>query len=370
MPVGWAIGAAAVGSVASAAIGADAAKDAARTQRAGATDASAVQREMFNTVNRQQQPFIQSGYGANAELSRLLGITPQSASGGAPGTGASRVGDLVSSRGGVPAVNQELYASDPGYREAWDKTLEWEKANRPGWKGQETYWARATNEDWNRLNEMMSRNLADYDARAGGAGTAQPGNASGWRPTGSGGVEPDTRIGFGPGGPDPGGGATGGMPPGTGGTGLPSGYLSQTFGPQQFAAGMDPGYQWRLQQGAQGVMNTASAGSGSLSGPALKALMEYNQGAASQEFGSAFDRFQTQQGNIFQRLSSVAGMGQSAAAGVGQQGVATAGNIGANIVGAANAGAAGQIGAANAYGGALSDLGALAWMYGKGPPGG
>ncbi len=127
---------------------------------------------------------------------------------------------------------------------------------------------------------------------------------------------------------------------------------------------MDPGYQWRLQQGAQGVMNTAAAGSGSLSGPALKALMEYNQGAASQEYSAAFNRFNTQQGNIFQRLTSMAQTGQNAAAGVGTNAIATGGNIGANIVGGANAAAAGQVGAANAWGGALSDLGSYgAWAY-------
>ena len=351
----WGFVAAGAATVGAAALGADAAKDAARTQRAGAGEASAVQREMFNTVNRQQQPFISSGYGANAELSRLLGITPQNAQGGAPGAGTSRIGDLIENRGGIPAVNQELYSSDPGYRAAWDATLAQERAS-PLWRNQgaSTYYARATDADWARMNEEITRHLSNYDSSNAGA---PGGGGEVWRPTASGGVE--RGIGGGP--------STGGMPPGTGGTGLPSGYLTQTFGPQQFLAGMDPGYQWRLQQGAQGVMNTAAAGSGSLSGPALKALMEYNQGAASGEYGAAFDRFQTQQGNIFQRLSSIAQVGQNAAAGVGAQGVATAGNIGSNIVGAANAGAAGQIGAANAVGGALSDLGGLAYLYATRP---
>jgi hypothetical protein len=329
MPVGWVAGAMALGSVASGVMGADAAKDAARTQGDSARYATDVQREMFDISREGQQPFMQSGYGANAELSRLMGIAPQTATGSAPGP--QRRGDLVANRGGVPAMNQELYASDPGYREAWDKTLAWEKENRPGWKGQETYWARATNEDWNRLNEMMSRNLAEYDA----ANTPAPGEA-------------------------------GSTLPASGGTGLPTGYLTQTFGPDQFKAGMDPGYQWRAQQGAQGVMNTAAAGSGSLSGPALKALMEYNQGAASQEYGAGFDRFQTQQGNIFQRLTSMAGMGQNAAAGVGNNAMTTGSNIGGNIIGAGNAAAAGQIGAANAWGGALSDLGSIGAWYGMG----
>ena len=335
MPVGWVAGAVALGGVAQGVMGADAAKDAARTQGDSARYATDVQREMFDISRQGQEPFMQSGYGANAELSRLMGIAPQTATGGAPGT--QRRGDLVMSQGGVPMVNAELYASDPGYREAWDKTLAWEKENRPGWNGQETYSMRATNEDWSRLNEMMARNLADYDA-------ANP--------------------------PATGPGSPGGALPTEGGTGLPTGYLSQTFGPEQFKAGMDPGYQWRAQQGAQGVMNTAAAGSGALSGPALKALMEYNQGAASQEYGSAFARFQTQQGNIFQRLTSMAGMGQNAAAGVGNNAMTTGGNIGSNIIGAGNAAAAGQVGAANAWGGALNTLsGAGSWYaMNRNPP--
>lgn len=327
MPVGWVAGAAVVGSLASGAMGADAAEDAADTQAGASRYATDVQREMFDISREGQRPFMESGYGANAELSRLMGITPQTAGGGAPGT--QRSGELVMSQGGVPMVNAELYASDPGYREAWDKTLAWEKENRPGWRGQETYWARATNEDWARLNEMMARNLAEYDE-------ANP----------------------------PAAGASGTGLPTEGGTGLPTGYLSQTFGPEQFRAGMDPGYQWRLQQGNQGVMNTAAVSGSSLSGPALKALLEYNQGAASQEYGSAFDRFQTQQGNIFQRLTSMTGLGQNAAAGVGNNAMTTGGQIGSNIIGAGNAAAAGQIGAANAWGNTLSNLGSIGAWYG------
>ncbi len=161
-------------------------------------------------------------------------------------------------------------------------------------------------------------------------------------------------------------GAPGGYRPDN--TGLDTGYLTQQFGPEQFLQNVDPGYQFRMQQGAQGILNGAAGRTGALSGPALKALLDYNQGAASQEYGSAFDRFQTQQGNIFQRLLSLTNLGQNAAAGVGQQGVATGQSIGGNIIGAGNAAAAGQVGAANAYGGALGDAGSLALLQKLGKP--
>lgn len=327
MPVGWAAAAAAVGTVAAGAMSADAARDAARTQRQGADAASQVQREMFDISRMQQQPFMQTGYAANDVLSRLMGLQPT----------AGR------------QLPSNMAAGATGWQSSWDR-------NNGRLVG-DTYLPPDV--------ELVDKGKGWYDVNQGGqrVGYLRPGGANGRFVNDTGWQMPQ------PGATQSGESLTGAaIDPETGyaadNTGLPTGFLTQLFGPEQFKAGMDPGYQWRLQQGAQGVMNTAAAGSGALSGPALKALMEYNQGAASQEYGAAFNRFQTQQGNIFQRLTSMASMGQNAAAGVGNQAVSTGGNIGANIVGAANAGAAGQIGAANAYGGALSDLGSIAAWYG------
>lgn len=327
MPVGWVAGAALIGS----AVQADAAGDAADTQRAGAREASGVSREMFDISNRQQQPFMQSGYGANSELSRLLGIAPQTATGEVAGmpTAADQWGKGT----GVAMGNAWL---PPGA----------EAVSTDGGKGK-------------YYDVMLNGQRLGGLVPGGPSGRFVPGEAHIPTPR----EMFQSQQGAGGGGNAAGGGpGAGGM---TGGTGLPTGYLTQTFGPEQFRAGMDPGYQWRQQQGAQTVMNSAAAGSGALSGPALRALMEAGQGAASQEYGSAFDRFQTQQGNIFQRLSSIAALGQNAAAGVGNQAVATGGQIGANIVGAANAGAAGQIGQANAYSSGLSDVAAMYYLGGK-----
>lgn len=279
---------------------------------------------MFDVSNTQQQPFMQAGYGANAELSRLLGITPQSATGGAAGVKDSwdeSNGRLV---GNTYLPNDvELRSTDGGKGRYFDVYRNGEALGqlRPG-----------------GTNGIFSHT---------GAAIPTPGDLA-------------TPVG--------GSAGTGKDAATTGGTGLATGYLSQTFGPDQFKAGVDPGYQFRQQQGNQGVMNAAASTSGSLSGPALKALMDYNQASASQEYGAAFDRFQTQQGNIFQRLSSLADRGQASAAGVGNQAVATGGNIGANIIGAGNASAAGTIGSANAIGGALSDIGAWAYIDKNKPP--
>lgn len=306
-------------------MGADAAKDAARTQGNASREASQVQREMFDISRQQQSPYMQTGYSANDTLSRLMGI--------APTAGRQLPGNMA--------------AGATGWQSSWDK-------NNGRLVG-DTYLPSDA--------ELVDKGGGWYEVNHGGkrVGTLRPGGPNGQ-------FVNDTNWQM----PQPGATQSGESLSGAGigpdgyaadNTGLPTGYLTQTFGRDQFMAGMDPGYQWRAQQGAQGVMNTAAAGSGSLSGPALKALMEYNQGAASQEYGSAFDRFQTQQGNIFQRLTSMAGMGQNAAAGVGNSAIATGQSIGGNIVGAGNAAAAGQIGAANAWGGALSDLGSAGSWY-------
>ena len=333
MPVGWVAGAALVGG----AIQADAAGDAADAQRQGARDASAVSREMFDISRRGQMPFMESGYGANAELSRLLGIAPQTAGGEAAGTPTQA--EQWNANTGVRMGNTYLppgataVSTDGGRGKYYDVMLNGERVGGlvPGGPSGRfiSSGAKIPTPRESFLSEQTS--------------SGSPGNTIDMV------RQPDGSY------------AAGG---GTGGTGLPTGYLTQTFGPEQFRAGIDPGYQWRQQQGAQNVMNTAAAGSGALSGPALRALMEAGQGMASQEFGSAFDRFQTQQGNIFQRLSSLAALGQNAAAGVGNQAVATGSTIGGNITGAANAEAAGRIGQANAIGGGLSDAASAYYLYG------
>lgn len=63
----------------------------------------------------------------------------------------------------------------------------------------------------------------------------------------------------------------------------------------------DPGYQWRLEQGNKAIERNAAARGNLYSGKYLKDMTRFNQGEASQEFG-----------NSFNRLMSVAGMGQTA----------------------------------------------------------
>lgn len=99
----------------------------------------------------------------------------------------------------------------------------------------------------------------------------------------------------------------------------------------------DPSYQFRKQQGMDGIESSAAASGGLLSGAALKSLNGYNSSLASQEYGNAFNR-----------LSGVAGTGQTTATNLGQFGAQNALNQGNAAINGANAQANGLIGAANA----------------------
>lgn len=60
----------------------------------------------------------------------------------------------------------------------------------------------------------------------------------------------------------------------------------------------DPGYQFRLDQGNKGIEASAASRGGVLSGATMKALSEYNQGQASQEYQNSVNRFNTNRANL------------------------------------------------------------------------
>jgi hypothetical protein len=137
------------------------------------------------------------------------------------------------------------------------------------------------------------------------------------------------------------------------------GSLATPFDVEQFYKYEDPGYAFRLQQGSQALQNSAAAGSGALSGAALKDLLGYNQDAASTEYNNAFNRYQTQQGNIFQRLLGIAQLGQGSAAQTGSIGATLAGNAGANTANAGTAAGSGIVGGANSINNGVTN----AWLW-------
>lgn len=143
------------------------------------------------------------------------------------------------------------------------------------------------------------------------------------------------------------------------------GGLTRGFTAQDFQ--VDPGYQFRLGEGQRQIESSAAARGGLLSGAAAKALTKYNQNFASNEFGNAFNRFQTQQGNQFNRLASLAGVGQTATGATQQAGQNFANQAGQNALYSGNARASGYVNQGNAINSALgSAAGAFANFGGFG----
>ena len=141
----------------------------------------------------------------------------------------------------------------------------------------------------------------------------------------------------------------------------PDGYFNQTYTGQDIYS--DPSYQFRLQQGQDAIQSSAAAQGGLLSGATLKALQGYGQNMASQEYSNAYNRFNADQTNRYNRLSNLVGIGQNAAAQVGNAGAQTAQAVANNTMAGANALAAGQIGSANAWTNGAQQLGSLATAY-------
>ena len=125
----------------------------------------------------------------------------------------------------------------------------------------------------------------------------------------------------------------------------------------------DPSYKFRLQQGQDSIQSGAAAQGGLLSGATQKALLNYGQEAASQEYGNAYNRFNADQTNQYNRLANLVGVGQNAAAQTGNAGLQTGQAIANNTMGAGNALAAGQIGSANAWNNAAQQLGTMGAAY-------
>jgi hypothetical protein len=121
---------------------------------------------------------------------------------------------------------------------------------------------------------------------------------------------------------------------------------------------LSPQYNFNLQQGAQGTLNQSSSGEGAESGAALSSLEAYNQNYANNSFNSAFQNYQTQQNNIFNRLSGIANIGEGAAANTATGESQSAGNIGQSITNTGTAIGGGIAGAGQGIGNAAL-LGAL-----------
>lgn len=142
------------------------------------------------------------------------------------------------------------------------------------------------------------------------------------------------------------------------------GEFNRDFTMQDFV--QDPGYGFRFGEGQRAIEGSAASRGMLLSGGTLKALTRYGQDMGSQEYGNAYARFNNNITQRFNRLSSIAGTGQTATQNSNQAGMNASQNMAqmgaANVATGnearyqgANAYAAGQMGQANAWTGAMNN---------------
>jgi hypothetical protein len=133
-------------------------------------------------------------------------------------------------------------------------------------------------------------------------------------------------------------------------------YATAEFTPEAFLANKDPGYGFRMDEGLKAVDRQAAARGGLISGAALKASQRFGQDMASQEYGNAFNRYQTVRGNTLSPYQNLQSTGLSAANMTGNAG-ANYGSAGGQAYGALGSGLYNAYGGASA--GATSAYGAL-----------
>jgi hypothetical protein len=121
----------------------------------------------------------------------------------------------------------------------------------------------------------------------------------------------------------------------------------------------DPGYQFGLNQGTQGIERAQAARGNFLSGAAIKEATRFNEDYAGTKFNDAYSRnlstwntnlgaYNQNRNTIYNFLTGQSTMGQNSAAQVGTNNQQTANAVGNNIMGAGNAQAAGAIAGSNA----------------------
>jgi hypothetical protein len=134
-------------------------------------------------------------------------------------------------------------------------------------------------------------------------------------------------------------------------------YFTHQFTNQDLNATLAPGYGFRLGQGQTTLNQAQNATGGAISGNASRALQDYTQNFASNEYANAFNQYQQQRSNIYSNLNQIAGYGMTGTQGQANAMLGTGTNI-ANVgLANANAQAASQVAQGNIYGNVANTAG-------------
>ena len=138
--------------------------------------------------------------------------------------------------------------------------------------------------------------------------------------------------------------------------------FTRTFTPEDLNANLAPNYEFMKQQGLGATAQNANVASPGSNVDLAKTIFAENY--AKSGYQDALTNFRNQQTDIYNRLSNLAGIGQTAQGQAQNLGSATSTNLANLATGGANAIAGGQIGVANAQAAGLQGIGNTAMMYG------
>jgi hypothetical protein len=138
--------------------------------------------------------------------------------------------------------------------------------------------------------------------------------------------------------------------------------FTRTFTPEDLTANLAPNYEFMKQQGLGATAQGANVSSPGSNVDLAKTIFAENY--AKGGYQDALTNFRNQQSDIFNRLSGIAGIGQTAQGQAQSLGSSTSTNLANLATGGANAIAGGQIGSANAQAAGLQGIGNSAMMYG------
>ena len=140
------------------------------------------------------------------------------------------------------------------------------------------------------------------------------------------------------------------------------GYLTKPFTSADLNSYLAPNYDFMLKQGQGATIQNANVGGGGSN--VNLANQVFTQNYAQNAYQNAFNNYQAQQTNIFNRLNSLAQTGLTGSTGAANAMIGTGTNVASLTSGLGNAQAASQIGQANAYAGGVNNISNLAALYG------
>lgn len=153
------------------------------------------------------------------------------------------------------------------------------------------------------------------------------------------------------------------------GTGLAQPWTTPFNAPDNLTEQNDPGFQARMKMGTDALERSAASKGTLLTGGMMKDLNKFAQDYASNEYGNVYNRalgqyhdaygiFNNNQGNLFNRLGSLANIGENAAAGTGSL-----------YQDVGNSQSAGTVGSGNAWSNTIGGITNAVSQYPWGQPG-